>query len=425
MNATKLVLLLLLAGCGMAKAQSISQEQFNSAVDYVNCKAIQLTQKDVKAFNEKCNCDNHPTYDSIKNAIPAVGAEKTLALSVEIDNIKRAEYSPNMSAAAAVELLSESIFSDNSKFKKIFEFANKPGREAALAQLKAAIKNKVTKMLPAAQAQAAAPDAPVKAPDSPVAAKPITPAVQVADTPADTPKSWFNGFTFGIDIFSILLAVGLVFLIIRLLYGGLRPVHTVSSETKNFVVNYVNEIETGRKQEQSNSNGNGAIKLLKEEIEKLKNELRLVNRKYDDLKNAQVYNPAVTAAVEAAPAAATVITDLKPVEAKPQQEIFFLSTPNADGSFNESSASVTYREGASIYRFTRIDGNKASFQIDEQDASIRLAMQYPDKNIDPVCEATNAFNPRCKRIVTIAPGEAELVGDKWVKTDKAKISYES
>ena len=108
-------------------------------------------------------------------------------------------------------------------------------------------------------------------------------------------------------------------------------------------------------------------------------------------------------------------------------QTFFLSTPNSDGSFNESSSSSTYKDGATIYRFTKIGSNRAKFQIDEKDASARLALQYPDKNIDPVCDAVNAFNPKATRITTVEQGEAELQNGKWVvdRNKKAKIKYEN
>ena len=108
-------------------------------------------------------------------------------------------------------------------------------------------------------------------------------------------------------------------------------------------------------------------------------------------------------------------------------QTFFLSTPNSDGSFNESSSSSTYKDGATIYRFTKIGNNRAKFQIDEKDASARLALQYPDKNIDPVCDAVNAFNPKATRIITVEQGEAELQNGKWVvdRNKKAKIKYEN
>jgi hypothetical protein len=107
-----------------------------------------------------------------------------------------------------------------------------------------------------------------------------------------------------------------------------------------------------------------------------------------------------------------------------KSEIFFLSSPNADGSFDESSASSTYKEGATIYRFTKTGNNKANFQIDDKEASVKLALQYRDRRIDPVCETTNAFN-QAKNISTVQQGEAELQSGKWVVSKKAKIKYEN
>lgn len=107
-----------------------------------------------------------------------------------------------------------------------------------------------------------------------------------------------------------------------------------------------------------------------------------------------------------------------------RSEIFFISSPNADGSFDECNATVSYKEGATIYRFTKIGNNKAYFQIDNKEASILLALQYRDKRIDPVCDATNAFN-QAKNISTIQQGEAELLSGKWVVNKKAKIKYEN
>lgn len=105
--------------------------------------------------------------------------------------------------------------------------------------------------------------------------------------------------------------------------------------------------------------------------------------------------------------------------------IFFLSTPNSDGSFNNSSANFSFREGASIYKFQNTKDNRAQFKVDERDASVKLALSYPDKNIDPVCDALNAFDPRARKIFTVEPGLAELVGDRWRVITKARIRYES
>lgn len=107
------------------------------------------------------------------------------------------------------------------------------------------------------------------------------------------------------------------------------------------------------------------------------------------------------------------------------REVIYLSTPNSDGSFNVSSASTLFKEGASIYRITKISNRIGKFQIEEKEGAIKLALQYPDKNIDPVCETLNSFYPNAKHIKTDIEGEVELINDKWMKTKKAKIYYES
>jgi hypothetical protein len=104
-----------------------------------------------------------------------------------------------------------------------------------------------------------------------------------------------------------------------------------------------------------------------------------------------------------------------------------LSIPNPDGSFNASSASSFYKDGASVYRFeinNRLSPSRAKFQIDEKEASIKLALPFPHKSIEPVCEALNAHDPMAKTIVTEEPGEVVLEGNKWKLTRKAKIRYE-
>lgn len=89
--------------------------------------------------------------------------------------------------------------------------------------------------------------------------------------------------------------------------------------------------------------------------------------------------------------------------------------------------SATYIKGATIYRFSKISSNRAKFQIDEKDDSVKLALQFTDKNIDPVCDAVNAYNPKATRITTVEQGEAELQNGKWIveKNKKAKIKYEN
>jgi hypothetical protein len=125
---------------------------------------------------------------------------------------------------------------------------------------------------------------------------------------------------------------------------------------------------------------------------------------------------------------ALVADKLNQLDVQSQEEkgkSVYLSIPNFDGSFNDSSASTNYKDGASIYRFTKISNNTASFRIENKEASVQLALQFPDKSIYPVCNAENAFNPNAKSITTITPGIARLEGGKWIIERKAEIRYEA
>lgn len=119
----------------------------------------------------------------------------------------------------------------------------------------------------------------------------------------------------------------------------------------------------------------------------------------------------------------------KLIEEKPKelyQQEFFMSTPNKDGSFNQSSFSLIFRPTASIYRFViqSPDNNRASFYFADDEKAVSTAVNYPDTYIDPVCIPENAINYNAKRIITIKPGIAEKDSDKWTVIKKAIIKYE-
>jgi hypothetical protein len=230
-------------------------------------------------------------------------------------------------------------------------------------------------------------------------------------------KGWFDGFTFQIDVFSIILSVVIMFLTLKIAYGGSDGGSDVSESIKSYVIKTINDalFKSG------DNSGSGAssfeVNKLKDEIEKLRGEVKQLSYKIESSKiPLEIIQPRYEQ---------QSWQDTKQPDVK--SETFFLSTPNSDGSFNDSSVSPTYKEGASIYRFTKVGNNRAKFQIDDREASVKLALTYPDKSIDPVCDAVNAFNPKAKRITTVDVGEAELLNDKWIvnKSQKAKIRYES
>jgi hypothetical protein len=117
-------------------------------------------------------------------------------------------------------------------------------------------------------------------------------------------------------------------------------------------------------------------------------------------------------------------TEARPQEDRPQE--FYMSTPNKDGSFNQSSISDFFRPTASFYRFVlqHTTNNKAHFYFVDNEKAVSTAVNYPDTYIEPVCFAENAINFNAKRIITKIAGVAEKNSDKWIVIEKAIISYE-
>ena len=112
-----------------------------------------------------------------------------------------------------------------------------------------------------------------------------------------------------------------------------------------------------------------------------------------------------------------------------EQDEYYLSTPNSDGTFNESSMSNQFRPSASVYKFliTKANGSQqAEFTVANDYDAVKDALSSPGSYLDPVCESINPYFPGAKRIVNIRPGQAVKQGDKWVvkPEHKARIRYE-
>lgn len=239
-----------------------------------------------------------------------------------------------------------------------------------------------------------------------------------AQTGKEVSKSWFSGITSQVIVVAVFVSLLFAFLTLFLASKLFNDSDSeVPNNVKNYVKRKIDEAQLNKNESRAHPNSlelqvqdaNSRIRDLESHIEKIKTQLNTSN-----------------------PVSSYTAQTIQPTYQETEQpevktETFFLSTPNADGSFNESSASSAYKDGASIYRFTKIGNDKAKFQIDEKDASARLALQFPDKNIDPVCDAVNAFNPKATRIITVEQGEAELQNGKWIveKNKKTKIKYEN
>ena len=401
----------MLSVSGLTEAQ-VSKDAFEKAVDLLNCKTVELTlpKENIQQYQQQCPC-NETGFAQINQFLTSVGKlEATITLSNEVENLKKS-FKDNWKKDDVITFLSESIFSDKTKYQKIYVFADKRKGKPEFATYKANLKTDLANKL-------------VENVQQPNVTVPVKTVVQQPtledkvsslekENVTDNGKSWFSGITSQILVVSVLVSLLLSFLTLFLrskLFDG--DDNEVTDDIKNYVKRKIDDAGFSRNASGSNINSF---------------ELRDANNRIRDLE-LQVKN-LTDKLSSATPIQSFTIQPTYQETKQPETktETFFLSTPNSDGSFNDSSVSPTYKEGASIYRFTKAGNNRAKFQIDEREASVKLALTYPDKSIDPVCDAVNAFNPKAKRITTVETGEAELVNDKWIvnKTQKAKISYES
>ncbi len=109
------------------------------------------------------------------------------------------------------------------------------------------------------------------------------------------------------------------------------------------------------------------------------------------------------------------------------EEVVFLTTPNQDGSFEDGTAQLIYKDLTTIYQLNKTSPNRGTFQIVSRDGAIGFALQRPNIVIDPVCEPENAWDQSIRTIETVPDGlgEAELIDGRWKVTKKAKIRYVS
>jgi hypothetical protein len=399
---------------GITQAQ-VSKESYEKAVDLLNCKTVELTlpKENIQQYQQQCNC-NATDFAQINKFLTSVGKlDATIALSNEVESLKKS-FKENWKKEDVVTFLSENIFTDK-KFQKIAAFADKRKGKPEFDSYKLNLKTDVTNTLVEGVTQET-----VTSTNTSVQQPNVEDRISKLEENQNTKKD-DNGILGGLAdyliFFSILLGV------IALLLALRKP----SSETdydslidklirsQRMNSHFQSQQSVFRNTSNNNSSSvelrdaNNRIRDLETQIEKIKSQLS--NSNPVSSYTAQTTQP--------------TYQEVKQPEIITQT--FFLSTPNSDGSFNESSSSSTYKDGATIYRFTKIGNNRAKFQIDEKDASARLALQYPDKNIDPVCDAVNAFNPKATRITTVEQGEAELQNGKWVvdRNKKAKIKYEN
>ncbi|WP_430412737.1 hypothetical protein [Kordia sp.] len=112
-----------------------------------------------------------------------------------------------------------------------------------------------------------------------------------------------------------------------------------------------------------------------------------------------------------------------PVIPKAEEKIMYVSKPNKEGVFEESSFSNSEKTGK-YYKFTLQNNSEANFEFLNTMESVSMALDSPEKFIELACHSKDALNQYAKKIITIEPGLAIKQGDGWIIKEKAEIRYE-
>jgi hypothetical protein len=422
MKRTLSLLALFLLQFPRTQAQ-IDKDSYVKSIDLLNCRAVELTFKRNKeklsSFNKSCPCDS-TSFVGIQKYIKADGNPKaTMDLSKEIDELKK-EFRENWQKDDLITYLSEDVFNDKEKYPNIYAFSDRRKGKQELDSFKARIRNELNIKLIAKEAQPP-PTKLIEGGETIISKEQVKiPPDSIIEKKGG--EGMFGDYSDYLTLLSILLGttallVALTKPISERSYKAIRD-RLIGSGPMNRHFHNKNMLSKSDTPKFPNTD------YLERWVSTLESKIKWLEESIE-ISKAKVANSPNQTQLETKSEA-----DERRVlihEEQPQQtrvETLYMSSPNSDGSFDEYSASQTYREGATIYQFTKSNPNKAFFKIAEKDASIKLALQLRDKRIDPACEATNAFN-HAKGLKTIQQVEAELVNGKWVVVTKARIQYES
>lgn len=376
-------------------AQVVSKDNFNRAVDYVNCKLAEFSLKNAgdnnlfNSFQQNCDCEN-PDVLKIKEQLK--DAPKTLGLFIEIDNYKKAEYKEKLTVQDASKIILINMFLDSAKYNKAFEFHKKNISIRTFNELEAELKIHISAFF------------------NPDGAS-TNGVVQDMSTDNDSVEgNTFNGLQeFGkkgisgtwLPYLMLLLASILLNTVLFLVFG----VPMIQRKMQQVMNKERNDRALG------SSGLENRIENLDARYGQLNNDFLGLRRDIKDLQRVE--------------SKSTNNLSHESFPPTPIEEVLYFSSPNAEGIFASSHGSTSFQEGKSIYKFVKIASNRAQFRIDNRDIATKLALRSLS-NITPVCTSENDFNTSFTRITTIKEGIAELEGDKWVvkSNNKAIIRYE-
>ena len=159
------------------------------------------------------------------------------------------------------------------------------------------------------------------------------------------------------------------------------------------------------------------IKKLKSENKKLKTKIDSLMREIMKLESHKMSGmsmiPEVDISLEEKPS--LTIYDIH----WDQKERFYMTMPDAHGNFHLSTKQNTYDPTLCFYEFAENDDGSYFFRL--IDGSLKLAVKYPHKIIDPVCDILNGSLIHSTKIENIQYGKALLKQDTFTVIDRLQV----
>ena len=388
-------------------------DKFDTAVNFLNCKSVEFSLRTTSVsdkFTSKVNCSTYPDFDTILKAIDS-DYTKTIALAKEINALRSNESLNSFNDEEVIKFLTHDIFFNNVSFIALNEFYTKRQNSQEMLDFISVLRIELIHILG------------------------INYSIFEEVTETNNDPGLNRDLDFRVDIknntnagttmntqLAILIISNLILILI------IAYLSFISYKSANNIKKLRTKI---REHEIELSNNSSTITNLVQKIKEVQKNYGFLPKLLSDFEKLQI------SVYENRNELNELISEKKSdsVDSNSNQsivgnnkrilEFFYLSTPNSEGSFNKSSISSVFKPGASIFKFSRLSETFSEFAIDDNAAAIKMAVMYPNNIVDPVCETINAFNPDSKKIITITPGEAELMGDKWTVTKKAIISYEN
>lgn len=372
-----------------AQEQTVTKESFYKALDYLNYKAISLSLEEANTdlfeqFQKDIN-ENDATSQSIvsflnKNKAP----DSTTKLSESISNEKN-QYEKYSDIESARVFFTDKIFQENENLKSFETKRLHDTRSDGYADWKKTVVQNIPEILQ-------------------LDYKVLNMKVEELNNKVRT--------------LEVLLYILTGFIIIALAFVVVRYAKKAISSQPQPIPDSLKSYIKEKIEDAKYTTGDDVHRMIQNTLKNnSKQNKSVVDDSFGKSKSDEVpfhINPPKEEPAPAPPA---------PKVHEEPQAVFYLSTPNPDGTFNVSSITKQYREGASIYIFYE-SGNKAEFEIYSDESSIRLALKYPDKNIDPVCDVEGeGYTADVTCVNIIKRGTAELDNNKWKVTGKVRIQY--